>query len=404
MSPHPAIMVGTPERPIKIMRIIARLNIGGPAIHVSLVTAGINDHGFSSTLVTGRVGPAEGDMTYLADQYGVMPFYLNGLGREISIFDDVEAFFGLVRLIAREKPDVVHTHTTKAGVLGRFAAWLCGVPVIVHTFHGHGFEGYVGPVQSRLFVILEQTTALMSTAILTISDGLKDALIRFRIAPPDKIKVVPLGLDLDWLLDLDPLRGRLREELALRPDARLIGIVGRLVNIKNHQLFLGAARKVADQDPTAHFVVVGDGVLRVELEQQARHLGLEKVVHFIGWQQKLDWIYADLDVLALTSHNEGTPVSIIEALAGQVPVVATAVGGVPDLLNHGEFGCLVEPGNVDAVAEAVLDCLKSGKTTERLALIRRQVLDRYSSARLTADLKHLYRTLLAAKGFQVKEA
>ena len=404
MSTHQRVVVGSLERPIKVMRIIARLNIGGPAIHVSLVTAGINGDGFTSTLVTGRVGPNEGDMSYLADRYGVAPVFLDGLGREISVLDDIQAFFNLLRLISRERPDVVHTHTTKAGVLGRFAAWLCRVPVIVHTFHGHGFEGYVGSVQSRLFIILEQVAALMSTVVLTISDGLREDLIHFRIAPPVKIKVVPLGLDLDWLRDLGLLRGKLRGQLGTQPDTPLVGIVGRLVNIKDHKLFLQAARKIVDQDPAVQFVVVGDGVLRVELEELTRQLGLEKCVHFIGWQHELDWIYADLDVLALTSKNEGTPVSIIEALAAQVPVVATAVGGVPDVLNNGEFGRLVEPGSPDVFAEAVLACLRSGKDRQQLAMVQKQVLDRYSSARLVDDLKRLYRLLLAERGMQVKEA
>ena len=404
MSVRHRELIGTAERPIKVMRIIARLNIGGPAIHVSLVTAGINGDGFTSMLVAGKVGPNEGDMGYLAERYGVAPLFLDGLGREISALDDLRAFLSLIRLIAREKPDVVHTHTTKAGMLGRFAAWLCRVPVVVHTFHGHGFEGYVGPFQSRIFIILEQAAAWMSTVVLTISDRLREELIGFRIAPAAKIKVVSLGLDLDWLLDLEPLRGRLRRQLGVASETPLVGIVGRLVNIKNHGLFLDAARKIVDQDPAVHFVVVGDGMLRAELEAVTRDLGLEQCVHFIGWQHELNWIYADLDVLALTSKNEGTPVSIIEALAAQVPVVATAVGGVPDVLNNGEFGCLVEPGDANALAEAILETLHSGKDAQHLAMIRGHALERYSSARLVADLKRLYLSLLAEKGFRVKEA
>jgi glycosyltransferase involved in cell wall biosynthesis len=403
MNARSAGVIGSAERPIRIMRIIARLNIGGPAIHVSLLTAGMNDDGYASRLVSGHIGPGEGDMSYLATEHNVSPLYVEGLGRDISALDDLRALIGLVRLISREKPHVVHTHTAKAGFLGRLAAWICRVPVIVHTFHGHAFHGYFGPLKTRVFILLEQIAGRMSSVVLTISDRLRDDLVGFRIAPAGKIQVIPLGLDLGWLADLNPVRGKLRRELKIGPDTPLVGIVGRLVAIKNHQLFLTAARKVIDQAPAVRFVIVGDGELRAELEAKTRELGLDASLDFVGWQRSLDWIYADLDILALTSDNEGTPVSIIEAMAGRVPVVAAAVGGVPDLLEDGLFGRLAEAGNADAVAEAILDCLRAGKDETQLDKAQQNALRCYSSQRLIADLKTLYQTLLAQAGVQVKE-
>lgn len=390
--------------PIKIMRIIARLNIGGPAIHVSLLTACMNDAGFVSQLVAGEIGPGEGDMAYLASDKGVTPLYIEGLGREISPLADLRVLMALVRLISREKPDVVHTHTAKAGFVGRLAAWLCRVPVIVHTFHGHVFQGYFGPLKTRLFILLEQVTGRMSSVILTISDRLRDDLVQYKIAPAGKIRVIPLGLDLRWLTELNGVRGDLRRELKITPETPLIGIVGRLVPIKNHDLFLRAAAIVAREDPRARFVIVGDGDsdLRENLTGAARRYGLDGRVAFIGWQRDLRRVYADLDILALTSDNEGTPVSIIEAMAARVPVVSTAVGGVPDLLKEGAFGMLAEAGNAESVAAAILETLRAGKNEARLADAQRAALDVYSSERLIADLKTLYLSLLQEAGVQIE--
>jgi glycosyltransferase involved in cell wall biosynthesis len=402
MTPRSATSpLGTPENPIKIMRIIARLNIGGPAIHVSLLAAGMNSGGFSSQLVTGHIGAGEGDMSYLAVDKGVAPIYINGLGREISWRDDLTALWALIRLIAREKPHVVHTHTAKAGFLGRLAAWVCRVPVIVHTFHGHTFHGYFGPLKTRIFIFLEQVAGRMSTIILTISDRLCEDLDRYKIAPRDKIQVIPLGLDLDWLSDLDAVRGQLRRQLRIDRATPLVGIVGRLVPIKNHDLFLRAASKVIAQDARVRFVVVGDGELRGQLEDRVREFGLGGHVDFIGWRRDLREVYADLDILALTSDNEGTPVSIIEAMAGCVPVVTTAVGGIPDLLERGEFGQLVAAGGADPFASAILDRLQAGRDEKQLDRARMAALERYGSQRLIADLEKLYLQLLVKAHIRV---
>jgi glycosyltransferase involved in cell wall biosynthesis len=392
---------------IRVMRIIARLNIGGPAIHVCLLTAGMKTDGFSSQLVTGHVGANEGDMSYLAREYAVEPVFVRGLGREISLVDDVRAFATLVRLMRRERPHVVHTHTAKAGFLGRLAAALCGVPVIVHTFHGHTFRGYFGPLKTRLFILLEQITARITDVILTISERLRADLVGFRIAPPDKIRVIPLGLDLDRLVHLDRAQGRLRHDLGIPVDSPLIGIVGRLVRIKNHDLFLQAAHIVAEQIPQARFVVVGDGDRRAELEAAVHQMALADKILFLGWRREIELVYADLDILALTSDNEGTPVSIIEAMAARVPVVATRVGGVPDVLQDGALGTLVEPGDPDSLASAMQQMIRSGKDVRQLEKAQAIALETYSSQRLIADLQQLYRAQLqraAGSGEQEAQA
>lgn len=389
-----------PTEPIRVMRIIARLNIGGPAVHVSLVTAGLNDRQFISTLVTGTIGRAEGDMSYLAREMGIEPVVVPGLGREISPLDDLRALAALVRLMRRERPHIVHTHTAKAGLVGRLAAFLTGTPVIVHTFHGHVFRGYFGPLKTRFFIWLERFAALLSDAIVTISEGLRQDLIELRIAPPQRIHVVPLGLPLDQFADPDLLRGLLRREMGYSTGEWLVGIIGRLVPVKNHELFFAAAQRVAAVEPAARFLVVGDGERRLELEKLAAEMGLGDIVRFTGWRSDLPTLYADLDAVVISSHNEGTPVSLIEAMAAGVPVVSTAVGGVPDLLEGGALGALVPPGDAGALAAGIQAALAKGRG-ERVARARQRAFERYGAARLIADLRSLYADLLSRKGIAV---
>ena len=384
------------QRPIRVMRIIARLNVGGPAIHVTLLAAHLRPPEFESTLVCGQTGPHEGDMAYLAEAHGVAPLVVAELGRELSLLRDVVTLLKLWRLMRRIRPDVVHTHTAKAGFVGRWAAWLARVPVRVHTFHGHVLQGYFGPRKTALFRWLEQLTARLTDRLITISPALRDELAgTYRIAPVEKFAVVPLGLDLEPYTSVTRHTGTFRAEWAIPPDAPLIGIVGRLVPIKNHALFLEAARRVREQIPGAWFAIIGDGELRTALQAQASMPDLAGAVTFTGFLRDLRPIYGDLDLLVISSDNEGTPVSIIEALAAGVPIVSTAVGGVPDLLEGGRYGVLVPPGDADALADAMITAL-SAPATDRQD-IRHAIAEAYGIERLAADLGALYRALLAEK-------
>jgi glycosyltransferase involved in cell wall biosynthesis len=383
--------------PIKLLRVIARLNIGGPAVHVALLTAGINDAAFRSVLVAGQIGPREGDMAYFARERGVEPVIIPELGREISPLTDLIALWALIRLIRKERPHIVHTHTAKAGFVGRLAAWLCGVPVIIHTFHGHTFHSYFGALTTQVFIWLERLMGSVSTVILTLSETLRNDLLTFRIAPPDKIRIAPLLLNLAEFTESNRFHATLSAELALPKDAQLIGIVGRLVPIKNHTLFLQAARRVVEKAPHARFVIVGDGERRVGLESFAEQQGLTNAVRFVGWRRDLVNIYASLDVLALTSNNEGTPVSLIEAMAAGVPVVSTRVGGVPDLLGNGERGTLVDAGDEEALANGIIDVLEHPDKS-RIQRAQTWVLNEHGAERNIARMRELYIELLKAKG------
>lgn len=385
---------------IRVLRVIARLNVGGPALHVSLLNAGMDPRRFVSWLVTGTENPGEGSLRGYAEARGVEPVVIREmLGQATLAPRDLVALARLTALVRRIRPHVVHTHTAKAGFLGRVAARVARVPVVLHTYHGHVLSGYYGRARTTGLRLMERGLARLSDRLIAVSDRVRDDLVTFGVAPADRFTVVPLGLDLAPMFEAGTQRGRFRKELGIGAEAPLVGIVGRLFPIKNHALFLDAAARVARTHAAARFVVVGDGPLRAELEARAAQSDLAGRVVFTGWRHDLPLIYADLDTLVVSSLNEGTPVSAIEAMAAGCPVVATRVGGLPDLVADGRTGCLVPPGDGAALAGAVaglLDDEARSRSVREAARI--DVEQRFLASRLVADLEQLYVELLAAKG------
>lgn len=373
------------------MRIIARLNVGGPALQVILLHDRLGPPDFDNLLVCGQIDPHEGDMRYLADERGITPVIIPNLGRSISPIRDVLTILRLYRMMRQYKPHVVDTHTAKAGFVGRVAAWLARVPVRVHTFHGHVFHGYFGNMKTRVFLQLERWCARISTRIITVSPILRDQLVEtYRIAPIEKFVVMPNGLDLERFAL--PIPVSIEETYQLPTDVKLIGIIGRLTSIKNHALFLEAAHLIRQARQDVHFVIVGDGELRPNLEHQVKKLGLESYVSFIGWVKDPAPLLQNFDVFALTSNNEGTPFTIMEAMAAGISVVSTNVGGVADMLEDGRLGTLVSPHDPKAFAEAVLQVLDGHHPDVLIA--QSVALDTYSIGALVRDLGALYHQLL----------
>ena len=334
------------EKKIKVLRIITRLNIGGPSIHVSLLTKGLDPARFESVLVSGNVSDLEGDMSYVATDLGVKPVILTSLKREIGLPRDIRTLVRLLKILAQEKPDIVHTHTAKAGTLGRIAVFIHNRlhkrrVLVIHTFHGHVLHGYFSWLKSQMFIWAERLLAKATDAIIVISKSQKSELSeKYRIAPVEKFRTVRLGFDLQSFSSIKNLKGQFRESVGVNPETVLIGIVGRLVAIKNHKMFLDAAKIFIERNPGTQVksVIIGDGELREELMSYSVALGLSDHVMFCGWVRDLLEVYADLDILVLTSINEGTPVSIIEAMASSVPVISTDAGGVRDLLGSARTG------------------------------------------------------------------
>lgn len=385
---------------IRVARLITRLNVGGPAIHTILLTKLLNQVRFRSTLIAGQVSPAEGDMLYLAEEHGVIPQIIPELGREIHWRNDLIAWWKIFRVLRKIRPAIVHTHTAKAGMLGRLAAKIAGVPIIIHTFHGHVFHSYFSRRKTQAFLTIERFLAKFSDAIITVSPKQRDEILAYRIGNPEKVHAIGLGLDLQQFVDCDAGRGKLRRELGVDAYSPLIGIVVRLVPIKGLTYFLEAAKSVVYTSPKSQFVIAGDGEIRQELEKYAETLGIRSHIHFLGFRQDLPEIYADLDLVVLSSLNEGLPVALIEAMAAAKPVVATQVGGVGDLVQHEHSGMLVPAKNSRALADSMLNVLARSEQDRMIMGQAGQasVYPKYHISTLLKNIEALYESLLTSKG------
>ena len=390
-----------PER-IKIVRVIARLNMGGPALHVAYLTAGLRERGYDTTLVAGSLARGEDSMAFVADARDVQIVRIDELGREISPLRDFVATLRLARLIRRERPDILHTHTAKAGTIGRVAALLAGrrgPPIVVHTFHGHVLRGYFGPLRSRFFRLLERWLAARTTALIAVSPQVRDDLVALGVAPPERFVVVRLGIELEERVAAGhDGRAESRRYLGIEPDRFAVGWIGRMTAVKRTDDVLVAFKRLREEGIDAVLCMVGDGPDRPELERRAHELGVVRDTLFLGYQEDVAPFYAAFDALVLPSSNEGTPVSAIEALAAGRPVVATRVGGVPDVVQEGRDGFLVDPGATDDLAERLTRLARDPDLRERMgAAGRERVLPRYAVARLIDDVDRLYRSLLRAR-------
>jgi glycosyltransferase involved in cell wall biosynthesis len=404
----------------KIVRIIARLNVGGPAKHVVWLTAGLNGSKYQSMLVAGSVPDGEEDMSYFADQFGVVPFYIPEMSREISL-KDVKTLWKLFRLFCRERPDIIHTHTAKAGTVGRaagfFYKWFTpglflGRPrrcKFVHTYHGHIFHSYYGPAKSRLFLTIERALARLITDRLVVisAQQAKEIGETFGVGNESQLRIIPLGLDLNSFSDHSTRRKEFRRELRLGDDRVLVGIVGRLTDVKNHELFVrsvAAYKTLRSGEPPVKFVIIGDGSLRAKLEQQSQTLGLRDDIAFVGGRNDPEYFYPALDVVALTSRNEGTPLTLIEAMANARPVIATNVGGVVDLLGPVieaneykicERGLSVPPNDPLAFAKAMKRLINDKPLQTEIGERGFQfVRASYQKERLLDDIQNLYDELM----------
>jgi glycosyltransferase involved in cell wall biosynthesis len=388
---------------VRILRVIARLNMGGPALHVAYLTDGLKKRGYDTTLVAGSLARGEDSMAFVADARDVPVVRIDELGREISPLRDLVATFRLARLIRRERPQILHTHTAKAGTVGRVAALLTGSrrpPIVVHTFHGHVLRGYFGPVRSLFFRLLERWLASRTTALVAVSPQVRDDLVSLGIAPRERFAIIRLGIELDERIAAEQDdRAESRRYLGIPDERFAIGWIGRMTPVKRTDDVLVAFKRLRDGGVDATLCMVGDGPDRAGLEQRAYELGIVRDTLFLGYQEDVAPFYAAFDALVLPSSNEGTPVSVIEALGAGRPVVATRVGGVPDIVRDGEDGFLVEPGATDELADRLARLARDPALRERMGKQgRERVLPRYAVDRLVGDMDQLYRSLLSAVG------
>lgn len=384
--------------PVKIVRIIARLNMGGPALHVAYLSEGLAARGYDTTLVVGSLGEGEGSMAFVAEERGARLVHLASMSREISPVRDLIALFKLVHLLRTIQPDIVHTHTAKAGAIGRIAAWIARGerrPVVVHTFHGHVLRGYFGVLGTFAFRSLERVLARATTQLVAVSPEVRDDLVSLNIAPREKFAVIRLGIQLDERTHPDRARVETRRQIGVAPERFLVGWIGRMTSVKRVPDVLEGFRRLRESGVDAVLCLVGDGPDREEIERQASALGVIRHALFVGYQDHVGSWYEAFDVLVLPSANEGTPVVAIEALAAGCPVVATRVGGVPDVVEDGVTGYLVAPRDTEALAERLERLARDPKLRRRLGDAgKERVLTRYAVERLVADTDELYRSLL----------
>jgi glycosyltransferase involved in cell wall biosynthesis len=369
--------------PIRVARIISRLNIGGPAIQAITMTNLLEPLGYESLLIRGSEAGHEGSMDHLAHELGVQPLKIASMRRELG-WRDAIAFVAVVRALRRFRPDIVHTHAAKAGTLGRLAALVPGrgrPRVIVHTFHGHSLSGYFSSRKARLFLGIERFLARHTTRLIAVSEEVRDDLVALGVAPGEQIEVVRLGFDLSRFSVDEATRLRRREELratlGIPAQARVVTLIARLVPIKRVDRFLRVAERLA-HEPDVWFLIAGDGELREELQAIPLSEGLASRIVWAGFQRDVPAVCFASDVVMLTSDNEGTPVSLIEAQAAGVPVVSTRVGGAATVV-----------GNRPEALVAVDD--DAGLAASVQALLAQRVVAGFSLEGLVSSLDALYR-------------
>ncbi|MGH2905070.1 MAG: glycosyltransferase [Solirubrobacteraceae bacterium] len=386
--------------PTHVLRVIARLNIGGPAIQAISMTRLLQPRGYMTTLVRGSEGPDEGSMDHLAEQLGVCPLHVPSLKRDPGVHD-LRALLALVWIVARQKPQIVHTHAAKAGTLGRLAVILAPSRrqrVLVHTFHGHSLSGYFSPRTARVYLAIERFLAKRTTRLIAVSEEVRDELVALGVAPAERFEVIRLGFDLSPFTAGEPERSQrataVRAELGIPTDAHLVTLIARLVPIKRVDRFLRVAARLAERENT-YFLIVGDGELRSELLASAEARALADRLTLAGFRHDIPDVCFASNVIVLTSDNEGTPVSLIEALAARTPVVSTNVGGVATVVRDEQTGLLVQSDDEEGFTAAVARLLDDQPLAGRLAAEgQRHALQTFDQERLADDLDGLYRRLL----------
>lgn len=372
---------------VRVLRLIGRMNVGGPAWQVTALTEGLDAARFETLLVTGEVDVGETDFLHLRAPH--LPVErLPTLGRSIRLGGDVRALADVVRVMRRFRPHIVHTHTAKAGVIGRVAARLADVPITVHTFHGHLLRGYFGPLGTGAVRIVERSLARQTTGLVAVGDQVRRDLLKAGIGRPEQYTVIAPGVE----LAARPTRSEARRALGLPTDADVVMYVARLTTIKRPDRFVDVAHRLAETHPRAVFAIAGDGELADRLRRTTADLGAR--FRMLGWRADLENVYAAADIVALTSDNEGMPVSLIEASLAGVPCVTTRVGSAPEVVEDGVTG-IVTGTSPSELADAVARLLCNAATRRRFGEAAQARAERlYGVDRLVADTEMLYGHLI----------
>jgi len=389
---------------IKILRILNRFNLGGPIYNASYLSKYLEDD-FETMLIGGQKLEEEESALFIPESLGVQTHIIPEMTRSVGILSDLKAYRHISNIIESFKPDIVHTHASKAGALGRIAASRAGVKHIVHTFHGHVFEHYFGSLKTSLVKSTERYLAKKSQAIIAISETQKiDLVERFKIAESEKVHVINLGFDLERFHENNEEKRKLfRQKYVLKEDDIAIGIIGRLVPIKNHDLFIQAIAELKKEHSHVRAFIMGDGNLKMSLKEKAHKLGLTTEsenadVVFTSWIKQVDQVLPGLDIVALTSFNEGTPVSLIEAQAAKKPVISSDVGGVKDVIGK-DCGLLYASNDLTALKNCMEQLISNSKLRDEMGQKGYEwAFSKFTAQRLANDIKKLYIELLNQEG------
>lgn len=391
----------------KVLRIINRLNLGGPTYNAAYLSKFMAPE-YETLLVAGMKDESEASSAFITESLGLEPIYIKNMHRSLNPIKDRKAYKEIVKIIREFKPDIVHTHAAKSGTLGRLAAINEGVPVVLHTFHGHIFHSYFNPLKTKLFLNIERYLAKKSSKTIAISQKQFEELCNdFKIDKPEKFAIVPLGFDLERFYDnKEEKRKTFREKYNLAETDIAIGIIGRLVPVKNHKFFLEAISLLKKQTKkSVKAVIIGDGELKEEIFSDAKELNLQidsinkptTDIIFTSWIKNVDVALPGLEIVALTSLNEGTPVSLIEAQAAGVPIVSTRVGGIEDVVAENETALLAEKDDLDLFVKHLLYLVDNATEREKFSKKGVEVVKtKFHYLRLVNDMKELYKSLLNA--------
>tara|TARA_R110001592_G_scaffold43554_1_gene141029 strand:- start:4139 stop:5347 length:1209 start_codon:yes stop_codon:yes gene_type:complete len=395
------------KKKIKVLRIINRFNLGGPTYNAAYLTKYLSDD-FETLLVGGEKYEEEESSAFILEKLGLKPIIIPEMQRSINRKNDRVAYKKIKEIIKEFQPDIVHTHASKAGTLGRLAASKMKVPIVVHTFHGHVFHSYFGKTKTSFYKNIERYLAKKSTKIIAISELQKNELaIDHKICKLEKIEVVPLGFDLSRFQEnVAKKRKSFRQEYQIADDEIAIGIIGRLVAIKNHKMFLAIVANIVVNTPKkVRFFIVGDGEEKENLKSYCSQLNIDftewneekksTTITFTSWLKNIDWVNAGLDIVALTSLNEGTPVSLIEAQASNKPIVTTNVGGVKNVTLENKTAFISEVDDVEDFSDKLLQLIENDKIRNEMGKKGWNfVKEKFSYQRLTNDVEKLYINLL----------
>lgn len=387
------------KEPLKIFHIITRLNVGGAAVCNLLLAEEQVASGHDVTIITGVAEKEEGEMLELLKDrsYPFTIYSIPELRKPLDISEDLISFLKLWYLIRKNNPDVVHTHLSKAGLLGRIAAFLSCVPVVIHSNHGALFRSYFGPVLSFFIVAAERSLSLLCDRVFVATEAMRKDILSARAATPSKLEVIPLGLDLSPFLDLSDQKDILRHRFTLKAK-KLVGTAARLSPVKAIDDFIIAAKAVCDRTTDVDFVIAGDGEMRLKLEGLAQSLGIADRVHFIGFLADMRPFYEAIDIFVVTSIAEGTCISVLEAITARKPVIATEVGGIPDAVKDGVNGFLFTPHDVMTLSRRMMEVIDNPNqipTSGDVAFTN--IISRYSVAARTHQMETIYRRVLEEK-------